>query len=345
MLAFGNVLGDLWGTAERAAGGAFAAAKGAPAGTGQGAPAPAPAPDPTPAVPASQPVADPGALQDALGHYVDGLPEKRVGMGDVHMAESRDREIEQFKDSHPNATPYDVNAFRVGQHYQMAGDPPPPDTPLGDMSTPEARLKALNQLTQNEAKIPGVEGGGADQVSSRDATRCGPSSIIAGALVAGGPEGLNAVIDGMKARGMDPKGADGMMTDLLQKKIREGKPLTIGDVQDLQLSLYNTMKQQEMNEDPERAKKSAGINAGTVQSFLSSSPELAEMYKKNGMGIGFVDTDGDGNGNHFVLEMRKEGKLDGIYDPWKRANGQIVTKDWELEEYNQAQKAFLSPQG
>ncbi|HKA90521.1 MAG TPA: hypothetical protein VKE22_22820 [Haliangiales bacterium] len=59
--------------------------------------------------------------------------------------------------------------------------------------------------------------------------------------------------------------------------IREGKPLTIGDVQDLQLSLYHTMKQQEMNEDPER----------------------------------------------------------------KRRDGQIVTKDWELEEYNQAQKLHL----
>jgi hypothetical protein len=78
---------------------------------------------------------------------------------------------------------------------------------------------------------------------------------------------------------------------------------------------------------------------------MSSSPELAKMYKDNGMGIGFVDTDGDGGGNHFVLEMRKQGKLDGIYDPWKRANGQMVTKDWELEEYNQAQKLYLTPQG
>jgi hypothetical protein len=323
-------------------GGAFGAASAAPASAPVEVPAPAPVP--TPQVPASQPVADADALKDALGHYVDGLPEKHVGMGDVHMAEARDLEVEKFKESHPGATPYDVNAFKVGQHYDWADEPPPPTTPLGDMSTPEARLKALNRLTQNEADAPGIDGGGAQPFDAKDGSRCGPSSLIAGALVAVGPEGLNAVIDNMKAHGLDPKGADGMMTDMLQKKIHDGKPLTYGDIQDLQLSLYNTMKNEEKAANPDDG-KIGGIRDTTVRSFLSSSPELAGMYKKNGMGIGFVDTDGDGKPNHFVLEMRQGGKIDGIYDPWKRNGGQVVTQDWALEEYNQAQKEWIGPNG
>ena len=53
-------------------------------------------------------------------------------------------------------------------------------------------------------------------------------------------------------------------------------------------------------------------------------PAMREMFKKQGMAINFVDTDGDKKGNHYVVGFHGgEGPntLEKVFDPMSKQHG------------------------
>jgi len=227
---------------------------------------------------------------------------------------------------------------------------------VGDLNNPANRLAVLSRLTQT----------GEDK-NATDLMECGPSSLIGGALLAGGTDGLMDIMDATLSH-CDPKHKEKLGEEMaeIQKAMKEGK-LNFGHLQALQKNLYTVMQRDMEGENPdvikeyldekknsgegsdatkakeEAAAKTGGIYTDTITQFLATSPELRKRFKDNGLSIAHIDNDGvlDGYGRndaeHFVLHMKNmEGKDQAFYDPWQRKHGQLVTQAEEVKQYSDA---------
>lgn len=296
-----------------------------------------------PRSPSKQPAPEPGGgggspedLTQALGHYTE--QEAFQGADNEH-----DWEVRKFEKDYPEAKPAEVAAYSVGQHYEAAGKPLPDGAPLGSLDTPDARIKAVAKLTQQQS---------ADSASEE---KCGASSIVGGVLLASGKDGLVTLMNAMENR-TDAAGKKAMDQEFkkLREEIKNGKPITVGDMHMLQSALYDEMKVDIAGEDPGNGAE-AGVKMETMQSFIHGDEKLAKLFAENHMDIEGInnnplkdDEDKDGpvpgkhyelnrDDNHAVLQIKDaEGKVVGVYDPYKRDKGQMVTNPEELDDYTKA---------
>jgi hypothetical protein len=290
--------------------GAKPAQKGSPGGGKPGAP-------PAPGLGGGTPE----DLQDALGHYAEADHDV---VSQTELAR-RKADEDKFK-AEQSPTHEEIQAFRVGEHYRKDGAPALPDAvPLGDLSSPEARIKALDKITQQST------------VDASGEERCGPSSVVGAVLVAEGPKGLESLMDAITARGsQSAKTANADAFQKLREKIEGQKPLTVGDMHMLQNRLYDTMKVDMEHDDPTEG-GTAGVKIDTIRDFVGGDEHLRETFEKNHMFVMGVDNTGGGSNNHAVLEIQDgKGNTVAIYDPSARQGGQMVTKKDEAQEYDDA---------
>jgi hypothetical protein len=293
-------------------------------------------------------------LQAALGHWAEN---------DYGTQRDRpsDEAFEQVYSDRPDGSqqshrgdPYGfdrVAAHHIHDHYMVESKAdfdklaelgvPPEDAPI-DLSSPDARLLALDNLSQ---ETPG-------NISSKD--QCVAASLVGAAMLSGGEtgtEGLLALMDGMERNGHD-SGSEARLEQLkvMREKIASGVPMTIGDMHGLQDALYDQLKATQNLENERTGKKvdpdhpdPGGINAAVVADFLGASPELAERMRANKLALSYVENNGEQPFLHAVLEIgRGEGQPNAYYDPLLRDEGQVITDAREAEDYHRAQRVHLS---
>lgn len=269
------------------------------------------APYPEPSGTQSGPV-DPEDLNQAVGHYAD------YGRIDsVLYSETEDHD--QRKKN---------GAFNVAQGYganpnQKEIDPYAPI----DLSSAEDRIKFLNGFTQDSVK----DADGNKDPNSKN--MCGPTSLIGGAILANGPQGVVTLLDAVDK--MAPGGADDEQMKILRAKLDPAnpRPLTGADLQNAQKYIYERMNQAEgldVNNPTALAgasESAKGIDTLSIQKLMQGSSELSKMYKDNNMEISGIDI-GGANGmqeDHAVLRVNdKDGNPVMVFDPGQRKNGQVT---------------------
>lgn len=284
------------------------------------------------------------ALQTALGHWADDHSDRQA-------AAPNEAQQKMFGDfmNHRATDHLDANGNPVLEfpHTQVAGlmnglnydknwrdHAVPEDTKL-DLSSPEGRLKSLDHLTQQY----GSGGAGEDT--------CAASSLVGAAVLGGkGTDGIKKLIDGVdKSLSKEDlarmEGKDGTLT-ALRAKIAKGEALTNADMHQLQYDVYqglqDTKKAQMKAEGKDPDTATAGADPKTVETFLKNAPGFDKMMRENNMGISTVDMNGGGQA-HAVLAVRNDdGKNVGVYDPYARKNGQMVTDQGSLMELQLAEK-------
>jgi len=202
-----------------------------------------------------------------------------------------------------------------------------------DLSSAEDRLKFLNGFTQQ----------GADDKNSGD--MCGPTSLIGGAILANGAQGVGTLLDAVdKMSGGNP---DNEAMQLIRAKLDPANPmpLTGRDLQDAQKYIYEQLNKHEGLDvnDPEAMKKATtaqrGVGSLTMQDLLKDK-ELGKMFKDNKLEIANMDLGGD-NGrteDHAVLrQYDADNKTNLIFDPGQRKNGQVTGRPegWTADEAHQ----------
>ncbi len=230
-----------------------------------------------------------------------------------------------------------------------------PKQKIGDLSkmTEAQRLAAINKMTQNDPSDP------------QSGNKCGPTALLAAAMVKGGNAGVQALIDkmksddlaqnpGSKADDIDiPAGNPDNQAKLkaLQAKLNDPKAggLTQADLKALQTSLYDDMQKQQGKD----GSNNPGTGNETMSNFINSTPEIAKLFfdkdGKQTMGLNNIDNFGDGEQGHWVLDMNtdKGGKAaqgqDGnsyntVYDPWARKGGQVTTNAGNKTQFNDYMK-------
>jgi hypothetical protein len=163
---------------------------------------------------------------------------------------------------------------------------------------------------------------------------CGPTALVAGAMVAGGKDGVEDIIGDIKPK---DKAEAKELADL-RAKAESGK-LSQDDMHNLEYDLYGEMQDRQAAEralkeeqykdaNPDATEQeckdaTAGVYPDTMRNFLHSDPRLVQMFHDNHVNMQEIDSDGDGSLNHYVLDIKdKDGEK--IYDPYARTNGQII---------------------
>lgn len=219
-----------------------------------------------------------------------------------------------------------------------------------DLSGDKAsRMKALNGFTQVDGKV---------DVES-DLNACAAASLVAGAALEGGNDGLKNLVRVIEERGNTTrvKSATGRWKDAeipeygklegIKQRLNEGKA-TQQDLHDLKTIVYGQLRKVEDGIKGANS-KDATINIDAVKAWVNTDVKvwgedrpLKAMF--DNMNIKLVDTDGDGKGNHYVL-MFNDGSGKGenaVYDPWPTTSGnQINSKQDELLVYHHAVRNAL----
>ena len=250
-----------------------------------------------------------------------------------------------------SATSSMVSAYRIGQasddalwgqkqEYLKAAQ----QQPLGDLTDPAARLKALSFITQDTPDQEGasVEGGGGPV----DQSVCAGASIVGAAFLANGPDGLRQVMSAIEAQ--DPKGistgkfASPEYKKLKEKLAKDPNSLSVADIQALQQTTYEVLR---TNQDPGIVPEGEnGVHGKTMDDFMQKSPQLAKMLEKNGMQIEGIDNDGelDADGrtamDHWVVRIKGPDGKQAIYDPLARRGGQVIDFDEGVDHYTRARQ-------
>jgi hypothetical protein len=215
-----------------------------------------------------------------------------------------------------------------------------------DLSTPEARIAAMNQLVQNQSKY---DDDGKVKLDETGERTCAASSLVAAAVLGQGTDGLKKLMDGMDANAADTKAREVLdKGDLgaIRAKIEKHEALTNHDLHTLQADLYGELndKQTAGMSDDEK-KKHSGVAPETIDAFLANSKGMDDLMRENHMGISTIDMLGNGHA-HAVLSIRNGGSPNGdasatnttVYDPNFRKDGQIVTDSKDLLAYQLAEK-------
>jgi hypothetical protein len=227
-----------------------------------------------------------------------------------------------------------------------------------DVDSKEGREAALDKLTQQEGKN--------GQMDPDSENKCNATAIVAGALRAGGREGLQAVMDGVnKDKDGNPIPADKLdpQTKAMMDKIKDpNSQLTQQDLNDIKDKLYNGMRQSEGDKPTEYQRDAdgnvvwnnnkgvegepvrtggneAGVNTPTTDAFVNNNPALKKMFDDSGQRIDHINNVGEGQySNHVVLEQRDaQGNTTNVYDPYMRKDGhQVITDPDKLQNYRKA---------
>ncbi len=258
------------------------------------------------------------------------------------------------------ATPEMNDAFRIGQASHWAHFKPEDkeaylqaaqQKSLGDVNDPQARMKAMSFISQD---VPGQAGSknGVDFEGGVDKSTCAGASIVGAAFLAEGPDGLKAVMKAIEKQ--DPQGLHTGAKNspeykaLKEKIAKDPQSLTVHDIQLLQQTTYHVLESKQargmgLSQNDE---KPSGIKDSEMDDFMKKSPELATMFKKNGMEIQFIDNDGNVDPNHigdeqketsaehYVVRMTGKDGKQAIYDPNARRGGQIIDFDDGVKAYN-----------
>jgi hypothetical protein len=255
-------------------------------------------------------------IMNAVGHYA----ENALHLDDPTYASTED--IDQRKKN---------GATRVREGYGGEQKNVDLQVPI-DLSSADDRLKFLNGFTQ----------GGADDPNS--ANMCGPTSLIGGAVLANGANGVGTLLDAVDKLAPPGKEDVAFMKSLRAKLDPQNPiPLTGADMQDAQKYIYERLNAHEGLDvnDPDAMKAATesqrGIDPMTMKNLFQTSPELSALYKENHMEIAGIDL-GGANGmaeDHAVLRMSDEdGKPLMIFDPAQRKHGQVTgrNKGWSGED-------------
>jgi hypothetical protein len=273
---------------------------------------------------------------NAVGHYadyafdLDHVPYESIDDSDLRKKNGATRVKEGYGGSHKDI---DLQA------------------PI-DLSSADDRLKFLDGFTQ----------GAADDQNSKN--MCGPTSLIGGAVLANGANGVGTLLDAVDK--LAPSGKEDFFMKQLRAKLDPAnpKPLTGADLQNAQKYIYERLNSAEGLDvnDPtamENATESQrGVDPLTMKKLFQASPELSKLYKDNRMEIAGIDLGGR-NGtleDHAVLRMTDEaGKPLMIYDPGQRTHGQVTgridgwtgdqsaTIDNGLADYEYARRGGTGP--
>jgi hypothetical protein len=236
-----------------------------------------------------------------------------------------------------NRDGYRRAAFRVGQDYTDESPEVDPDAEV-DLSSPEARMAALQGFTQNY-KMDGMAVDGKDAAPGDN--RCGATSLLAGAMLADGNQGVQAMIDMVKA---DPEAAQlyGGTLDDLTKKITEGGALTQSDLHLVQSGVHDHLRKEHERAgfDP----TSTGVDGKIIQDKIKHNQQLNKYFSDENLSVNFIDNDGDDSPNHFVLDIGEKGdRGHAVYDPFSREGGQVVEKSGQLRDYHLARHHTFAP--
>jgi hypothetical protein len=282
---------------------------------------------------------DPEGLVDALGHWAeDDTSTAPVGSA------AEDEFVAKLEKQHTDITDEEkakaLAAFQIKQGYVRSRDAhgnvidgtlEDELLPL-DLESPEGRVASMDLLTQN------------DPSTARGEDTCAASSLVAAVILAEGTDGVLKLMDTME-RDPNPnmQAQYGERLKELRARIMKGEPLTVGDVHDLQQDVYTQIKSREMQKPGDAAMGDATFG-NSMKEYLAGSEELREMMAEHQMEISYIDNQGDGNSHHAVLTigaLGKEGKA-GVYDPYLRREGQMITDPDELERYRKAQIGAVS---
>jgi hypothetical protein len=291
---------------------------------------------------------------------VDGVQSGPIDHEDImnavgHYAEDALRFNEPSYGSESSDQRKKNGAQRVLQGYDHSTEQKNVDLQMPiDLSSADDRLKFLNGFTQ----------GGADDPNSPN--MCGPTSLIGGAVLANGANGVGTLLDAVDKLAPPSKENAAFMASLRAKLDPANPiPLTGADMQDAQKYIYERLNAHEgldvNNPDAMKAASESdrGVDPLTMQKLFKSSPELSALYKQNHMEIAGIDV-GGANGlaeDHAVLRMTDDaGKPLMIFDPAQRTNGQVTgrTKGWSgddaatidngLADYEYARRGGTGPE-
>ncbi len=211
-----------------------------------------------------------------------------------------------------------------------------PEQPVGKLDTPEARASFLNSFVQNDPNDP------------KSAHMCGPTALVAAAIVADGPKGLSPMISSMEKDAAHLTEEQKKQLTDIKDKIKNNTDLKAGDIQFMQKQLYEQLQRNQTDNknkdypneaDRDKADHNA-INSKTMERYLKDNPAISKMFRDKDMNLNLVDNSGKGTPAHWVLEMRnlydaKWGapKTKAYYDPWARKDGQLVTDEKQRGDY------------
>jgi hypothetical protein len=213
----------------------------------------------------------------------------------------------------------------IGAEYIDADKVDPRGAQVIDVDSEAGRQATLNRMVQN---VRGDEG---------SEHSCGPTSVLAGAMMAGGRDGLRTLINDVSSH--DQNGhVDAETQRLLQAVNDPHHQLTQGDLNTIEGRMYASMR---ADQHARNGDESRDIEGEEVQRFIREDPELNRMFARSHQRIDLVDNDGErdhaGNLNpdHFVLERDDaQGHAQQIYDPWARFDGnQVITNQNVIRNY------------
>lgn len=216
-----------------------------------------------------------------------------------------------------------------------------PDKPVGNLDTKEDRLKFLQGFTQNDPKDPKSE------------HYCGPTALMAAAMVDKGQQGLTPMVAQMQAEAVAKAAADPNNKDSaeqvkrfqqLQDKINKNE-LTNSDMQFMQKNLYDQLQSiqaKQVDKDGKPIAHDDGINQKTMETYLSSNKGMRDAMLNNNTHLALIDSDGDGKRNHWVLDLQGE---KAVYDPYARKDGQVVTAADQVDDYRKTNAVPLHSDG
>lgn len=225
--------------------------------------------------------------------------------------------------------------------------------PLGDLTDPAARLKAMSFITQDRPLRDGEKATDATD----DKSACAGASVVGAAFLAEGPEGLKKVISAIEKQ--DPEGnltskkyATPEYTKLKEKLAKDPNSLTVADIQALQQTTKDVLHRNQSTDDSLNLEEGeTAIHGKTLDKFMQNSPELATMMEKNGMQIEGIDNDGllDDNNqtgmDHWVVRMKGPDGKEAIYDPLARRGGQVIDFDEGVNHYKNARQDIVGREG
>jgi hypothetical protein len=306
-------------------------------------------------------------LMVALGHFAeqdDGTIQNTNG-------ELAIRRKARLSGQSAEATDKQVAINELRNHYMIReqddrlklGDIDIDHDTLLDLSSADSRIRALDNLIQNDANDPNSE------------NTCAAASLLGAGILGGGErgtEGIEILLDAMMTMGPESRerleGNDerpGVLSEI-RKKIAAGEQLNTGDMHTMQRELYNELQAKEFRDANERlqavnadpnatdeerraASKAADAAAGggiqntTLQSFIHGSPHLKKMMQENEMGISYIyNNPNSKESSHAVLSIgRGEDGARSVYDPQLRDDGQMVTDRAEVENYRLAEARYV----
>ncbi|MGE5182939.1 MAG: hypothetical protein ACM31C_12790 [Acidobacteriota bacterium] len=235
---------------------------------------------------------------------------------------------------------------RINAHYADPNDVPqlkPEELaqPV-DLSSKDARAKALSQLTQNAA----------NPLEQDSNMQCGASAMLGAAMYGGGNDGVKALLnamvqDHMKEKIVDKDAKAPWMDEdfkkILKKLDTPGVQLTRGDLALIQSKTYQHFQAENLKGKPSADPSdpaNGGLVGGKLNEFIARHKDIDKMFKDNDMGLDSIDLNGVGTGSHLVLGIghgrdltgaSNETTRDMIFDPQARQDkrdwGQFMSSD------------------